>query len=297
MIRRLVTAGATAALAAGLCVVPTTTAQAAVPKGWDCSASQFGYSGNGTRQFWSYDGGRTSSETFGPGRLGYLPRDTAQVHRNGRGSMPKVLTIQSFTLDGPRLREVTERVVLGDRSRESTTFRTRVMHKRWGGIRQISVGEGNSYLYGLTKSGIRRYKLSGTPGSTRVSLDQTIAASGWSRVRSLSYVGSWGIGGVKHDVFIALRANQLVMYGFPQNNPRKWTGRTLKFSGYSTFETVNAHTYCSNSNGTEFGGYVLSQADGDIYLEWDRNKRDFSGSDMGRIGRVQTAWRGQAYND
>lgn len=46
MMRRLVTAGATAALAAGLSVVPTATAQASVPKGWNCSASQFGWRGN-----------------------------------------------------------------------------------------------------------------------------------------------------------------------------------------------------------------------------------------------------------
>lgn len=302
-VRRLALLAA-AAIAPTLLVAPPATS--AEPSTWSCYAYADGVNASGTPVGWSYELGKVKTITYGPGKLGFVPRDIAYTHEGGAGGGGGTGTTTTtgywLALTGSELREVRQTRTFNnsDGSHVSSSYGSRVMSSRWSSVRQISFGSGTTYLYALTGSGINRYKVTGTPGSRTVTTDQVIASSGWAGVRSLAYTGTWSVGGVSSDVFTSVlpSTGALVQYVFPRANPKAWSRKTLKSSGWSSMKVVAPPSYCYDFDaGRQYEGFIGVQTDNDIYRYYDKSPQDFSGADIGGLGRSQVAWAATAYND
>ncbi len=281
--------------------------------GLDCVAIVPGVTARGIPTTFHYDDGDTSSRRRGPDTLGYQPRDIALPHRatthifyrthgfEGRvyGRVTRKRSYW-FTLSGQQLREVIEISRLDGKGRLlSTDYRTRLVRKRWSGIRQMSIGQGRKYLYVLdNKDRLLRYRIRGTDGNTSVRLNANLGG-GFGTLGSFEYARTITILGVKHDVFIATDADrdELLEYTIPVNNPTAYRRTVLDQGGWADLRTTSRAASCDGVGGNDYDAIVGVDVYGAVHLWTDRNGADGNGNDIVDRGIIKARWRPLAYGN
>jgi hypothetical protein len=300
---RIVGAAAAGTLLMGLLAAAPAQARGSL----ECYAEVPGVTARGVPTTYLFEAGHGSSQNRGPGTLGYQPRDVAYPHHPagaaspGLASRASAVTSYWFTLAGSELREVRE-VDLRDATGllTSASYRTRVVHKHWAGVRQISIGRDRDALYVLTNTDqLLRYRLSGPDGSTTAKLDDTIGI-GFGSIGTFEYARSTNQGGEAADVFLATDADsgELLEFTIPLDDPTAYTRTVLASEGWGDLRSAGRTASCLNPrSGRSYDGIVTVDLDGNIRLWTDRHARDGDGSDIVRRGVLKTGWKPLAYND
>ncbi|MEJ7633648.1 tachylectin-related carbohydrate-binding protein [Aeromicrobium sp.] len=292
--------------AAVLCLSVVTTsltaaapANAAVPPLGSCSGHVAGVNSAGVPASYYLDRGVGRVETYGPGTLGFVPRDTAGAPWFGFGGGPGTLNLYWFALSGNTLYEISQASKTDANAHiYSTSYTKRVIGTSWSGIRQISFSQDRAYLYALTTAGgINRYRVSGAYGARTVATDQIIATSGWGSLKTFTTAGSKTLNGVTVDAFTAVigSTGELVQYAFPRANPKSWSRKQLKSSGWGGMATINTDFSCAD--GFTDGGMIGVTTQGSVYAYYDANQNNFSGTDISSLGRIATSLPFTPFNE
>ena len=272
-----------------------------------CSASVPGITARGVPTTFRYDDGRTSSQRRGPDDLGYQPRDIAAPHhatssRPARQVGRLVTTTRSywFTLSGQQLREVTEIDRRDARGQLlSAQYHTRLVRKRWSGVRQMSIGQGRRYLYVLTNDDrLLRYRIRGKNGNAAVKLNSRIGV-GFGTLGTFEYARTITVLGSKHDVFLATDADsdELLEYTIPVSNPTAFRRTVLDQGGWADMRSAGRSVSCVGPAGVRYSGIVAVDIFGTVRLWSDRNGGDGDGDDIDDLGIIKSGWKPMAYSD
>ncbi len=216
-------------------------------------------------------------------QLGYTPRTIAYIGTTTSGGT----TVDRFFAIDREGRM--HRIVVTDPTSSGAsdvTLTDTVIAGGWGGIRLI-VASG-PYLYGVTTTGgMKRFAVSSSYGLTGAG---TIATSGWSGIRSLSYGGWWnqGSGRVAEDIVALTSSGALKAFVIPRDKPAQVTSKTLVAKGWGMFSHVSAGE-CSTGSSRTLAGV---KPNGEVYAYLDVNGNDQSGKDIRPSGRVGTGWTG-----
>jgi hypothetical protein len=297
-------AAAAAALAIAPLLVPPGASATAAREDLDCVATVPGVTARGIPTTFRYNDGRTSSQRRGPDALGYQPRDIALPHHATSSSSAALrgTTTRSywFTLSGQQLREVIEVDRLDAQGKFlSADYRSRLVRKRWSGVRQMSIGQGRKFLYVLNnKDQLLRYKFSGKNGNAWVQLNATIG-SGFGNLGTFEYARTISILGTKHDVFLATDADsdELLEYTIPLSNPSSYRRTVLGQGGWADMRAAGRSVSCVGSGGGTYDGIVAVDYAGTVHLWTDRNGSDGLGTDIVDRGIIKSDWRPMPYSN
>ena len=274
----------------------------------ECVATVPGVTARGVPTTFRYSDGRAYSQKRGPDVLGYQPRDIAFPHRAtatatlvGRAS--SLVTTQRsywFTLSGQQLREVIEVDRFDGKGQLlSADYRSRLVRKRWSGVRQMTIGQGRKYLYVLTnKDQLQRYRFVGKQGDASVRFDATIG-TGFGTLGSFEYARTVTILGSKHDVFLATDADsdELLEYTISVSNPTSYRRTVLDQGGYADLRAASRTASCEGLGGNTYDAIVAVDVFGDVHMWTDRNGSDGDGNDIVDRGVIKDAWRPLAYGN
>lgn len=237
-----------------------------------------------------YEKGRVDAELAG--KIGWVPRTMTTVT-----DLKSAATVFWAIRQDGMLYRIT--VVADDGG-------VRVAAKRiaagWGEIRVLAAGSptgdsGVTYLYGLTVTGgLKRYVTS--LDGMRLLSAKTIATSGWSDIRTLSFdrVQLTGPGARPREADVMLattRRGYLAEFAFPRTTYLMWSRTNLRTATWQTFAAVNSG-FCDSDRPSR--PILAVKPDGTAYLYVDQNGNDRWGGDIGRALKVAT-WSGaKLYN-
>lgn len=183
------------------------------------------------------------------------------------------LVRNSFTLDGAFI----------------STGVTQLKATGWGGMREL-VASDSGYVYALTDGGgFYRYALS--YGGV-VKSAGTVATSGWSSIKSLSWAVGGTFNGAPVDGFIGTTTTgALVEYVVRVADlaPRSFV---LRASGWSAFTHVSSGG-CTSGPGRQLVGVT---ADGALYGFYDVNGLDLNGADIRGVGQIGAGFTGRVFD-
>jgi hypothetical protein len=237
-----------------------------------------------------YEKGRVDSEVAG--KIGWVPRTMTTVT-----DLKSAETVFWAIREDGMLYRITVQADDGG---------VRVAAKRvargWGEVRVLAAGSptgdsGVTYLYGLTVTGgLKRYVTS--PDGQRLLSARTIATTGWSDIRTLSFdrVQLTGPGARPREADVMLattRRGYLAEFAFPRTTYLMWTRTNLRTSTWGGWATLTSGFCDSDQPSRPIMGVRPS---GEAFLYVDQNGNDGWGGDIGRGTRVAT-WSGaKLYN-
>lgn len=292
------TAATALALAGAVGAAPSASASLTVPQ--DCYAQTFGAEADGAMTTLQVEKGATRRTALTPGNLGYQARDlTGWV--SGKGDYWDAThwdyTSWMFGLDGSRLTEITMRE-RRDGGPISTTFATKtVAATGWSTIRQAVTSSDADVLYGLSATGLYRYNVGfSSVNGTTVNGRTVINDTGWASIKTLAFARTIDIASGKADVLLATTSTGMLLeYVIPRADPTKWGRYVLRTSGWGGFESLNVGG-CGTTASDPRKVYLGTTDDGNAWTYYDPNGRDFSGANLGTVGKVATAWTTKSYS-
>lgn len=243
-----------------------------------------------------YASGKLTSNTYNPGRLGFVPRGMLGTGSGGMDFIGEGYLANSA--DG-NLYSVG---VSAKTSYNDVVITKKSVNQTWGSIRSLTWGSnlpnGNSLLYGLSDAnGFYRYQTSA--GSAAPHTRATIGASGWS-LNTITYDRTGVVAGTtrKADIFVATSAGgKLIEYTVPLDNPSQWSSKVLKASTWGGFKALQTGD-CYNSTTGKVSGRVMIGVlkNGDVNLYFDKVATDGSGADIVGYGKIASGWTEKVYS-
>lgn len=243
-----------------------------------------------------YDSGKITSNTYNPGRLGFVPRGMVGTGSGGMDFIGEGYLANSA--DG-NLYGVG---VSAKTSYNDVVITKKSVNKTWGSIRSLTWGSslpnGNGLLYGLSDSnGFYRYQTSASSAAPHTRA--TIGASGWS-LNTITYDRTGVVAGTtrKADIFVATSAGgKLIEYTVPLDNPSQWSSKVLKAATWGGFKALQTGDCYNSTTGKASGRIMIGVLkNGDVNLYFDKNATDGSGADIVGYGKIASRWTEKIYS-
>lgn len=179
-------------------------------------------------------------------------------------------------------------------------FSKKVLATNWGGIRHIAYAKPTQFMYGLTSSGLNRYKAvrAGDVPTSAVS----VGGAGWGNIGNLSYsrtvvIGKTATGADRKADQLLGTVNSdgdLVEYTIPHDKPTAWTRVLRKGPGWGDFASLSQGSCSQHPNARVLLGI---KKNGLAFAYFDPNKNDNSLADLrGGNVAVATGWTNKSYS-
>ena len=198
---------------------------------------------------------------------------------------PRVSETALLMIDpGGRLTSVVARNRVPDRPLRDgeTTWRTdppRTLARGLTRVRSIAVPHDlrAPYTYLLDGSALRRYTLRmGEQGVVAATPAPVAAASGFGRVRGLTWIRSTSVKGTPADVLVGLVGDGLVQYTVPRT-PRPRIGRVVLMArGWGAYQAVRAGGEGFDTTILPHGQAMILAAGRDVRILFDQDNSDSS---------------------
>lgn len=219
----------------------------------------------------------------------FTPRSMVFVYLTG--TEPTDWHYLATSPDGT-LAHVRSRQTRGQDAMEWESLPSRVAGTGWNATRQLvapSADEPTPFMYGLTATGLHRYRLA-------------ITASGDPHVRNAGAVTKAGMGGVRAlawsrsttgrnsaDVLIAVAGNRLVEYTIPHADPSALRIRVLRDRGWGAIAHLATGRCFVGEQATDALPFLGATTGGSIYAYLDTDPTDHRGADIRGYGRIGSA--------
>lgn len=190
------------------------------------------------------------------------------------------------------LQHVQTRQTRGEDAMEWASLPPRRAGTGWNATRRLvapSADEPTPFVYGLTKTGLNRYRIAVTAsGDPHVRSAGAVAKSGMADVRAIAWAHSTtGRNGA--DVLIAAAGDRLVEYTVPHADPSALRTRVLRERGWGSIAHLATGRCFVGEQETDALPFLGATPDGSIHAYLDRNRNNHKGTDIQGYGRIGSA--------
>lgn len=289
------------AIAASAALLGTTAVSAQAAKEpsvpLDCSVKADAFTGTGFDMAYRYAGGQGTASDPGSA-TGIVPL-TYQKYGGMGGDGQSRSNFYAITANG-YLWDLQWDSRLQPDETWQTAFTKKVLATNWGGIRHIAYAKPTQFMYGLTSSGLNRYKAvrAGDVPTSAVS----VGGAGWGNIGNLSYsrtvvIGKTATGADRKADQLLGTVNSdgdLVEYTIPHDKPTAWTRVLRKGPGWGDFASLSQGSCSQHPNARVLLGI---KKNGLAFAYFDPNKNDNSLADLrGGNVAVATGWTNKSYS-